>query len=101
MNFSRAVVAFLLAASLGTGFAQGPVPVDDETIFLQVEEALRRAPSLAGTDIRVDVREGVVLLSGFADSIEEAVTAGGLAFRVRGVSAVHNGIRIAGRSSRA
>src|SRR4051812_11623876 len=92
MNYSRAVAAFVLAATLGTGFAQGPVPVDDETLFVQVEDALRRAPSLAAAHIRVDIREGVVTLSGFADSVEEAVMAGSLAHRVRGVSAVYNGI---------
>src|SRR5437763_757538 len=96
MNYSRAMAAFVLAASLGSGFAQGPVPVDDETIFLHVEDALRRAPSLATARIRVDIRDGVVILSGFADTIEQAVTAGSLAFRVRGVSAVHNGIRTPG-----
>ena len=101
MKYPRAVAAFFLAASLGTGLAQGPVPVDDETLLLQVEDALARAPSLAAADIRVDIREGVVILSGFADSIEQAVMAGSLAFRVRGVSAVHNGIRIPGRASSA
>jgi osmotically-inducible protein OsmY len=99
MNFSRALVAFLLAASLGTGFAQGPVPVDDETIFVQVEDALRRATSLAAADIRVEIREGVVTLSGSAGTVEDAATAGSLAWRVRGVSAVHNDIRIANRPS--
>ena len=100
MKYSRAVAAFVLAAILGTGFAQGPVPVDDETILLQVEDALRRVPSLAAADIRVDIREGVVVLSGFADNVDEAAMAGSLAHRVRGVSAVHNDIRIAGRASR-
>jgi len=101
MNFFRAVAVFVLAASLGSGFAQGPVPVDDETILLQVEDALARAPSLAAADIRVDIREGVVSLTGFADTIEQAVMAGSLAHRVRGVSAVNNGIRISGRDFRA
>src|SRR5437868_9099602 len=97
MKYSRAVAAFVLAASLGTGFAQGPVPVDDETIFVQVEDTLRRAPSLAAADIRVEIRDGVVTLGGCAGTVGDAAMAGSLAWRVRGVSAVHNDIRIANR----
>ena len=97
MNFSQASVAFLLAASLGTGFAQGPVPVDDETIFQHLEDALRRAPSLATAHIRVQVREGVVTLSGSASTIDDVSAAGRLAWRVRGVSGVQNDVRIARR----
>lgn len=101
MNYSRLLAAFVLATSLGTGFAQGPVPVDDETLLLEVEDALARAPSLGAADIYVDIRDGVVLLTGFASSVEEAVAAVGIASRVRGVRAVRNGIRMPGRSSSA
>jgi osmotically-inducible protein OsmY len=101
MKIIRALVPLALAASLGTSFAQGPARVDDETLFVHVEDALQRAPSLATAEIRVDIREGVVTLSGFAESLEEVATAGSLARRVRGVSAVYNGIRIVSRPSRA
>lgn len=99
MNYCRLLAAFVLATSLGTGFAQGPVPIDDETLLLEVEGALARAPSLAAADIYVDIRGGVVLLTGFASSIEEAVAAVGVASRIPGVRAVYNGIRMPGRSS--
>lgn len=91
-----------LAASLSGGLlAQGTVPVDDEAIFAAVEAALRGAPSLAGADIEVTSREGAVTLTGSAASLQNIATAGRLAARVRGVSAVYNKIRVANRPSRA
>jgi osmotically-inducible protein OsmY len=101
MRFFRALAAFILAASLGSASAQGPVRVDDQTLLVQVEDALSRAHSIAAADIRVHIREGVVTLTGFADTFEQALMAGSLAHRVRGVSAVHNGIRIPGHDLRA
>src|SRR5689334_9881232 len=99
--FRRLAVLFL-AASFSPGLLAEPtLPVDDQTIFLAVEAALRAAPSLAGADIEVTSREGAVTLSGFAATMENIATAGRLASRVRGVSAVYNKLRVADRPSRA
>ena len=94
----RRLAVFLLAASFSAGgLAQHSIPIDDETIFTAVEDALHSAPSLAGADIQVTAREGAVTLRGFAASLGKIATAGRLARRVRGVSAVDNRIRIADR----
>lgn len=96
----RRLAVFLLTASLSTAvLAQQTVPVDDQRIA--VEDALRGTRSLAGADIQVTAREGAVTLRGFAPSLESIATAGCIAARVRGVSAVYNKIRVADRPSRA
>ena len=101
MSLIRRIAVFVFAASLSTGvLAQYKVAVDDETIFVAVEEALHDAPSLAGDDIEVTSREGTVTLTGFAATMEHIATAGRLAAGVRGVSAVYNRIRVANRPSR-
>ena len=98
MNFHRTLAVLLLAASLCGGVAaQG---LDDETIFLAVEDALS-AHSLAGADITVRSRDGYVTLSGFASTMENIAEAGRLALRVRGVTGVDNKIRVAVRPPRA
>ena len=102
MTFQRRLAVLFLAATLSGGvLAQGPAPVDDETIFIAVEAALVRAPSLAGSDIEVTSRDGVVTLTGFAATMAHIATAGRLAARVHGVSAVDNRIHVANRPSRA
>ena len=96
MNFHRTLAVLLLAASLCGGVAaQG---LDDETIFLAVEDALS-AHSLAGADITVRSRDGYVTLSGFAATMADIATAGRLASRVRGVTGVRNEICVAFRPS--
>lgn len=96
MNLHRTLAVLLLAASLSGGvLAQRPVPVDDETIFIAVEDALHGARSLADADITVRSRDGHVTLSGFAATMEDVAEAGRLASRVRGVTGVENEIRVA------
>jgi hyperosmotically inducible periplasmic protein len=102
MSLYRIFATLFLAASLSGGVAaQGVISPDDETIFLAVEDALRGARSLAGAEIEVTSRDGVVTLSGSALSVEAIATASRLAFRVRGVVAVNNEIRVSDRPSRA
>ena len=102
MSLQRTLAVLFLAASLSGGvLAQGRAPVDDETIFVAVEAALEGAPSLAGSDIEVRSRDGVVTLTGVVATMAHIATAGRLAARVRGVSAVYNRIRVANPPSRA
>lgn len=95
MRLLHFLAALLLAASLGTALAQAPAPVDDEAITIGVRDEIRRAPSLAESDIHVATRDGVVTLSGFARSMEDIATAVRLARVAPGVKAVNNEIRIA------
>jgi osmotically-inducible protein OsmY len=102
MNLHRTLAILLLAASLSGGvLAQDRVTLDDETIFVAVEDALHSARSLAGADITVHSRDGYVTLSGFAATMQDIAEAGRLASRVRGVTGVKNKIRVAVPPSRA
>ena len=102
MALNRALAVLLLAASLSGGaLAQNLVLLDDEVIFVAVEEALHGARALGAADITVRSQDGFVTLSGSADTMEDIATAGRLAARVRGVTGVSNKIRIANRPSRA
>ena len=84
----RILAPLLLAASLGA-LAQGPVPVDDETLFQEIDGAIRRSAALGRAHITVRARDGFVTLSGFARTMEDVALAGSLAWRVRGVTGVH------------
>lgn len=76
------------------------MPVDDETIFLEVDNAIRGRDSLANARIDVRAKDGIVTLTGFARTTREIALAGKLARRVRGVTTVQNDIRIANQPSR-
>src|SRR5688500_18368345 len=101
MTLNRSLAVVILAAILSVGaIAQNPVALDDEIIFVAVEEALHRARSLALANIMVRSQDGFVTLSGVANTMEDIATAGMVAARVRGVTGVRNEIRIANRRGR-
>lgn len=60
----------------------------DADIFRDVTDELRWTPSVDDTDISVKVSEGVVTLSGFVKSLDEAANAMRAAKRVAGVRAL-------------
>ena len=98
------ILAVLLVAgtfAAGRAQAQDKAPFGDAAITQWVESALQKDPVLKFMDIKVQTQNGVVSLSGFVRSLEDAAKAGTLAHDVRGVSAVRNGLRIANRPSRA
>jgi hypothetical protein len=86
MSVHRSLAVLLLAASLSGGvLAQHPVALDDETIFIAVEDALQGARSLAAARITVRSRDGFVTLGGVAAKVED----------------IANEIRVADRAARA
>lgn len=93
------LVAGTLAASRAQ--AQEPPASTDVSITQRVQSALAKDPFLRGMQIYVETQDGVVNLSGFVRSLEDASKAGELARAVRGVKAVRNGLRVADRPSRA
>ena len=102
MNLLRRLGVLILAAGFSGGAAaQQRVLLDDEVIFVAVEEALHGARALAAADITVRSQDGFVTLSGVARTMEDIATAGRLAARVRGVTGVDNKIRVAYRPWRA
>jgi hyperosmotically inducible protein len=68
--------------------------VDDSAITAQVKTALLSDPDVKGTDVKVETYRGVVQLSGFVDSAQEAQKAVALAEKVPGVREVKNDIRL-------
>ena len=68
--------------------------VDDTTITTQVKAGLLEDPNVAGTSISVETLNGVVMLSGFAKSATEKVTAESIARKVSGVKSVKNEITV-------
>ena len=102
MTFKNKLAIVLFAASLsGAAFAQKPVALDDEAIFVAVEEVLQDAPALSAARITVRSQDGFITLSGSAPSVKDIATAVRLASSVRGVTGVSNEIRVADRPSRA
>lgn len=108
MKAVAAVAAWLAAAVLvaatfaaGRVQAQEPALSPDASITRRVESALARDPFLRSQQIYVETQDGVVNLSGFVRSLEDIAKAFELTRRVRGVSAVRNGLRVANRPSRA
>ena len=99
---TRTVAALALAAVVAGGIlAQEKIIINDDAVIVaRVEQALKRARSLATARIAVHSRDGFVTLSGSAATIEQIATAGALAEAVDGVTGVRNRIRVADRASR-
>jgi hyperosmotically inducible protein len=103
MNILRAV-GIALVAVLGFAQLQACTPtesrrstgetVDDSSITARVKTALLSDPDVKGTDVKVETYRGVVQLSGFVDSPQEAEKAVQLAQKVPGVREVKNDIRL-------
>ena len=97
MKLNRSLAALVLAAS----FSGGALALDDESIFVAVDDALRGEHALADARITVRSQDGFITLRGVAHTMEDIATAGTLASRVSGVTGVTNEIRVADRPSRA
>lgn len=69
---------------------------DDAALTARVKAALLDNESVKGTDINVNVYQGKVQLSGFADSSAEKSTAERVARSVDGVRGVENNIELKG-----
>lgn len=70
-------------------------PVDDEQIRVEIHQALLDDKRIDAESIRVESREGVVILAGAVGSADEARRALSLAGRVPGVQQVVNRLRVA------
>ena len=69
-------------------------PVSDTVIAARVRNSLGKAELADGSDVNVEVSEGVVQLSGFVSNSEEKARAGDAASRVAGVRDVENHIAL-------
>lgn len=102
---NRILVAAIMAAVLGAGCAtQGEDGtkesragrfVDDATLTAKVKTAIATDVGVkAASNVNVETHRGVVQLSGFADSSEQAGRSAAAAEKVAGVQSVKNDIRI-------
>lgn len=66
--------------------------IDDTTITTQIKSRFFENKGVAGTSISVETLNGIVLLSGFAKSTTEKLTAESIARKVNGVKSVRNEI---------
>lgn len=94
-------MALLAAMIVGLGACGGSPQrestgefVDDTAITTKVKAAFIDDPVVAASRINVETFKGVVQLSGFAKSYDEAQKAESLAYRVKGVKSVKNDIAI-------
>ena len=69
--------------------------IDDATITTKVKAKFVEDPLVKAMNIKVDTYQGVVQLSGFANSMAEAEKAAQLARNTAGVKSVKNDIRLA------
>ena len=93
-----AISAVVLLTATGCAVSRGQETVgayvDDATITTQVKARMLNNPSVAGTSISVETLNGTVMLSGFAKSATEKMTAENIARGVNGVRSVKNEIAV-------
>ena len=71
--------------------------VDDATITTKVKAKFVDDPLVKAMNIKVEVYQGIVQLSGFANSMAEAEKAAQIARNTSGVKSVKNDIRLAAK----
>ncbi len=82
------------ASTPGVLFAATHKAVDDKALAVDVKAALMASAALNATTIEVSARDGVVTLSGTANTSTRRDLAGYLALRVDGVAGVRNRIAV-------
>jgi hyperosmotically inducible protein len=79
---------------VGPGERTAGETVDDGVITAKVKAALLSDPNVAGHDVNVETREGVVQLAGFVDSSSQKSKASEVTRRVAGVKQVDNQLEV-------
>ncbi len=91
-------VAFTMLAASGCAATSGQViptaDIDDTVITSTIKARHAQSAEGALAGIMVETLYGVVLLTGFAESPQERMTAQNIAMDVAGVKAIHNEIVI-------
>src|SRR5882672_3722037 len=93
-----ALVLIALVVFQMAGFAaKDPPPMTDDTITDQVRLKLTSDPDVKGGALQVDVKQGVVTLSGAVEIPKQRDKAEKIARKVKGVKSVVNKIEIKAR----
>jgi len=102
MLLRKKITLLCLIAVLAVAFGCSSSPtkegtgeyVDDAAVTAKIKAEILQAPSLKSSEINVETFKGVVQLSGFVGSQDEINTAAEVARKVKGVSEVHNDVKI-------
>jgi len=103
MNTKSIITAALLGSAIAFGGCthlgdkSAGKSIDDATITTKVKAKFVEDSTVKAMNIKVDTYQGVVQLSGFAKSHEEADKAAQLARDTSGVKSVKNDIRLASK----
>jgi hyperosmotically inducible protein len=92
-----ALVLISLVVFQMVGAAKDPPPMTDDTITDQVRLKLTSDPDVKGGALQVDVKQGVVTLSGAVEMQKQRDKAEKLTRKVKGVKSVVNKIEIKAR----
>lgn len=90
----RLVLAVLLLATLAAWGAAAADPVDDDTIYDRVRQRLYNDPDVKGYNIGIQVRDGVVTLTGTVASEKIRSKAEKISRKVSGVKQVINKLQV-------
>ena len=93
-KFAAALAAIFLAMSATSIAAAGEESARDAALTERVKTALANDNVLAGRDIEVETRDGVVQLSGFVDTEDQRTAALMRARSVQGVQEVRNDLSL-------
>lgn len=89
-----------MGTGVGTEDSAGPQElVSDSELTKKVEEALKKEAQLQNLDIDVEVKNGVVTLSGDAKDVRFQGRAAKVANSVKGVKSVQNNLTINGKKN--
>lgn len=103
MSIAKPILAALIAAApLASlpSFAESAESrsagqfIDDKATSARVKAALFDSPAVRSSDVQVETYRGVVQLSGFVDSRQEADAAIAVARKIPGVQSVINSIQL-------
>jgi osmotically-inducible protein OsmY len=95
-KIAAVLLALILVQSVCLA-AKQPKPLNDDTITDQVKIKLTSDPDVKGGALGVDVKDGVVTLSGAVELPKQREKAEKLARKVKGVKSVVNKIEIKAR----
>jgi osmotically-inducible protein OsmY len=87
---SFALIAALMGCSQTKTQESTGQTIDDSAITTKVKAAIFEDPTLKSLQINVKTFKGEVQLSGFVDSVQSVVKAGGVATGVKDVTSVKN-----------
>lgn len=94
MNPRALICCFLCLALFGAAVAADKAPVSDDAIYDNVRRRLASDQVVKGGALKVDVRDGVVTLSGMVDEQKQKDRATSLTKKVNGVKSVNNELQI-------